>query len=217
MMRNFDLEYNSNRENLAIPEYGRNVQKLVDYGKTIEDKKKRQNFIEAVIDLMNIMVPSNKSLADNKQKMWNHVFKIANYELDVDVPEGVEIHSIKEERPKHDLRYPSATYKFRHYGSYVQKMVAKAKGMEDEEKKEGYGQVIASYMKLAYQTWNREHYVNDKVILQDLKEISGEEIVFDDEYSIDNLVSLKQIKHNSNKRKKRNYSKNKSSKNKKRK
>jgi hypothetical protein len=216
-MTNYDLEYNSSRENLAIPEYGRNVQKLVNYGKTIKDKEKRQHFIEAIIDLMNIMVPSNKSLADNKQKMWNHVFKIANYELEVEVPEGVEIHMNKGEKPKHDLEYPSATYKFRHYGSYVQKMVAKARSINDEEKKEHYGKVIASYMKLAYQTWNREHYVNDKVILQDLKEISSDEIVFDEEYSIDNLVSLKQIKHNANKWKKRNYSKNKSSKNKKRK
>jgi hypothetical protein len=212
MMRKFDIEYNSERVNMIIPEYGRNVQKLVDHAKTIEDKTKRQSFVEAVIDLMNIMVPSNRSLADNKQKMWNHIFKIANYDLDVEVPEGIAIHSIKEEKPVHDLQYPKATYKFRHYGAYVQKMVAKARVMENEEKQEGYKEAIASYMKLAYQTWNREHYVNDNIIIKDLNDISEGELKFDEDFSIDNLVSIKQIKHAGKKRSssshKKKYSKN---------
>lgn len=197
-MKDFDIEYNSGREDLIIPEYGRNVQKLIDHAKTISDKEERQEFVEAVINLMNIMVPSNKSLEDNKKKMWNHVFKIARYDLDVDVPDQIEIHRIGQEKEPHDLKYPRATYKFRHYGSYVQKMITKARAMDDAEKKEGYSEAIASYMKLAYQTWNREHYVNDNVIKQDLEEISSGELTFKDDYSIENLVSIKQLKGSNN-------------------
>ncbi len=194
-MIDFDIEYNSGREQLIIPEYGRNVQKLIDHAKTIADKEERQEFIEAVINLMNIMVPSNKSLEDTQKKMWNHVFKIARYDIDVDYPEGVVIHKADSEKEAHDLKYPRATYKFRHYGSYVQKMISQAREMEDLEKKEGYSEAIASYMKLAYQTWNREHYVNDNVIKQDLEEISNGELTFEDDYSIENLVTIKQLKN----------------------
>ncbi len=194
MERNFELEYNSERDRLRISEYGRNVQKLISHAQSIEDREVRQYFVEKVINLMNIMVPSNKSLADNKQKMWNHVFKIANYDLDVDVPDDVIIHETAENVEKHDLSYPSSTYKNRHYGAYIQKMIQKALAMEDEEKKAGYTEAIASYMKLAYQTWNKEHYVNDNVIIQDLENISNGELTFGENFSIENLVSIKQLK-----------------------
>ncbi|MDX1408084.1 MAG: DUF4290 domain-containing protein [Saprospiraceae bacterium] len=182
------LEYNSNRERLIIPEYGRHVQKMLDYARTIEDKEQRQLFVEMVVRLMEQMQTNNsrptKELTD---KLWNHAFMIGEYELDVEAPEDVTIvkHQGYTGPPK--LEYPYHESKYRHYGYHVQQLIEKAKKMEDEEKKSLFMTAIASYMKLAYKTWNRDHYVNDEVIKSDLKRMSGGELVIPESTPLDFL------------------------------
>lgn len=186
------IDYNTSKGEMVISEYGRNVQNLVQYLKTIEDKDKRQKYAEQVINLFAIINPSNRHLAEYKEKLWNHMYRIANYDLDLTIPEGITIHDAKEKKLVAHLPYPTNVFTYRHYGKYIQDMIAKALAMEHGEKREAYSEVIASYMKLAYRTWNKEHFVSDDIILQDLKEMSNGEIVFQDNYSIENLVSMKQ-------------------------
>jgi len=187
-MDSFELEYNSERDTLVIPEYGRNVQKLIDYAKTIEDPKYRQVFVEKIIDLMQQMHPQNRNLDDYRDKLWKHVFRIADYELDVQPPEGLVIKTEEEKRPEM-IDYPEFEAQYRHYGHNVQRLIKKALAMEPGPKKEGFVGVIGSYMKLAYRTWNKEHYVSDDIIKADLENLSNGELSLKDSQSIDNLSS----------------------------
>lgn len=182
------MEYNSKREELIIPEYGRHIQNMIRYARTIPDRNKRQQFIEKIVTLMMQMHPQNRSLEDYRDKMWKHVFNIAEYDLDVTPPNG-EIPTPEDKKKKPDrVPYPEREAKFRHYGHNVQKLVAKAISMEEGSKKDGFVQVIGSYMKLAYKTWNREHYVSDDIILDDLESLSQGKLKMVEDVSLDNLT-----------------------------
>lgn len=182
------LEYNSSREELIISEHGRHVQKLIKHAKSIEDPDMRQAYIESVIDLMHQMNPQNKNVQEYRLRLWRHMFRIADYDLEVTPPEGVS--SVAQE-PKEkrvvDLPYPQKEFRFRHYGNTIQLMVAKAIAMEDEELRQEFSEVIAAYMKLAYRTWNREHYVNDEIIKNDLQKLSKGKLQLDDAFKIGDI------------------------------
>ena len=183
-----DLEYNSSRDKLRIPEYGRHVQNMVRHARTIEDDAMRQQFIETVVDLIMQMHPQNRNLEDYRDKMWKHVFRIAEYDLEVMPPNG-EIPTYEGRRKKPDpIPYPINNPKFRHYGHNVLKLIAKAIEMPDGEKKEGFVRVIGSYMKLAYKTWNREHFVSDELILEDLGTLSNGELSIQGHAFLDDLT-----------------------------
>lgn len=195
------LEYNSERENLIISEHGRHVQKLINHAKTIEDKDKRQSFVESVINLMDQMSPQAKSVADHKVRLWKHVFRIADYDLDVTPPEGIEIAPPSGERPKPELSYPKMEKKFRHYGHNVQELVRKALTLEEGEKRDAFVEIIGSYMKLAYRTWNSEHYVNDEIIMEDLRALSNGKLKVSEDITFNGLKYVPDSTGNSTKRK----------------
>ena len=184
------MTYNSAKDDLTIPEYGRHVQLLVDHAKTIEDDELRQRFAERIIRLMMQMVPQNKNSENYQGKLWRHLFRIARNELKVQPPEGVEMPADTSGRLFPDqVPYPESEAKYRHYGHNVQTMIKRAIAMEEGPKKEGYVAAIAAYMKLAYKTWNREHYVSDEVIKADLRGLSKGALVIPEEQSLDNLVT----------------------------
>jgi len=188
------MEYNSQRELLVIPEYGRNVQRLILHAKTIEDDEKRQAFIERMIDLMQQMHPQNKNIEDYKEKLWKHIFRIADYDLGVTPPSGIiptpeDIHKRPEIVP-----YSLSEARFRHYGNNVTQLIKKAVSMEEGPVREGFTKVIGSYMKLAYKTWNREHFVSDEIIKNDLLTLSEGKLVLSEEISIDNLADARKRK-----------------------
>jgi len=173
-----NMEYNSQKENLIIPEYGRNVQQLVKHAMTIEDRAERQDFVERIIKLMMQMHPQNKNMEDYKEKLWRHVFRISDFKIDVDPIEGMEVPTPDNSYTRPDaVGYPDAVAKFRHYGKNVQRMIAKALEMEDLEKQGHYAAIIGNYMKLAYRTWSIEHYVSDEVIVQDLEALSDGKLI----------------------------------------
>ena len=195
MSEMLNMEYNSQKETLVIPEYGRNVQLLIEYARRIEDDEYRQAFVEQVVRLMHQMSPQSKSFEDYKEKLWKHVFRIADYDLDVTPPNGIiPTEDEKYKRPE-QLGYPKIDTRFRHYGNNVQKLIKKAIGMEEGPIRDGFVATIANYMKLAYQTWNKEHYISDEIILNDLKILSKGQLVVKDNASLDNLS-------NSNRRRK---------------
>jgi hypothetical protein len=167
-----EMDYNSEKEDIRLPEYGRTIQGMLAHAKAIADPEHRQQTVEAVIVLMQQINPTNRNFEDYKDKLWNHAFRIADYDLDVRVPAGVVIRKEEEKIRPDAVTYPYTTKKFRHYGHNVQTLIEKAIEMPEGSKKEGFVEVIASYMKLAYRTWNKEHYVSDDVVKVDLEALS---------------------------------------------
>ena len=183
-MREFDMTYNTAKEYLVIAEYGRNVQQLINHAKTIEDNEERQHFAEAIINLMSQMVPqANKEVDETNEKLWRHLFRIANHDIDVVAPSGIKYTREQAAMKPDTVKYPHQNVRFRHYGSNIHRLIEKALAMEDEEKQMGFAYVIGSYMKLAYKTWNREHYVSDDIIKEDLETLSNGKLILEDEMS----------------------------------
>lgn len=200
------MQYNSKREDLIIPEYGRHVQKLVQHIKTIEDRDLRQKLAEGLVNMMLSISSNEKKGQDYSDKMWTHMLKIANWELDVDVPEGVE-KTMPEPAPKESRKvdYPTPVRKYRHYGKYIQDLIEKALQMEEGEKKQEFVRIIGSYMKTAYKQWNKDSYVNDDSVLEDIKIITKGQLSLSDDASFDYLKSAntyksKQRRNNNNRK-----------------
>jgi hypothetical protein len=179
-----NMLYNSQMDLLTISEYGRNIQNMINVVRDIEDDKKRQDYAEAIVSLMHQMHPTDKNNPDSRIKLWRHLFKIANYDINVTPPDGIIPTPDNTTLQPGPIEYPEGTRKFRHYGKNVQVLVEKALSMEDSDKKEEFVMIIAAYMKLAYRTWNREHFVSDDVIKQDLETMSNGEIKISDDDSI---------------------------------
>lgn len=188
-MRDFELSYNSEREELVIPEYGRNVQNLICNARKIENLEERQAYIEHIVNLMMQMHPHNRNLEEYRDKIWKHVFRIANYDLDGVLPHNGEIPTPEDvkKRPER-IGYPVKNIRYRHYGNNVHTMIARAIEMEEGTKKNGFIEVIGSYMKLAYKTWNKEHYVSDDIIIADLETLSEGKLELLDGAFLDNLT-----------------------------
>jgi hypothetical protein len=198
MDRILDMEYNAEKEKLKIPEYGRNIQNLIFHAKTIEDQKEQQIFVDEIVELMKKMKIGNKVSPEYKEKIWMHVYKIADYDLKAIPPNGI----IPEPKPKdfkpEKLNYPTTEKHFRHYGHFIHSLIDKAIELEPSLKKDQFVALIGAYMKLAYKTWNPEHYVNDKIIMQELYEMSNKQLTFPDGYSIDMLLDKEKLNGNYN-------------------
>jgi len=194
-----NMEYNSQRELLIIPEYGRNIQRLILHGKSLEDEEERQHFIERVVRLMQQMHPQNRNIEDYKERLWKHVFRIAEYDLVVSPPGGIIPTPEDYKKKPEKIPYPSTEAKFRHYGNDVQQLIKKAISMEKGPKLDGFIQVIGSYMKLAYKTWNKDHYVSDDIIKKDLLSLSEGQLILPEDTSIDDLANAKKRKKNNDK------------------
>lgn len=190
------MEYNSKREELLIPEYGRHIQGMIRYARALPDRNERQAYIERIVGLMMQMHPQNRNLEDYREKMWKHVFHIAEYKLDVTLPNGIVPTPEGSRKKPEKVPYPSKDTRFRHYGHNVQKLIARAIEMESGVKKDGFVQVIGSYMKLAYKTWNREHYVSDDIIIEDLRNLSGGKLEMIQDASLDNLTRFNNNNNN---------------------
>jgi hypothetical protein len=184
MAKILSLEYNSTRDKLLFSEYGRSVQKLVEYAKSVETKEERQRIIEEIVELINQLNPQTRNLLEYKQKLWRHVYRMADYSLDVDHPYGdnptPEDNVFKGER----VNYPQHQFNWRHYGYNIRVMIDKALKMEDGPIKKGYVETILSYMKLSFRTWNKEHFVSDDIIISDLSVMSGNRLSVDDDHTI---------------------------------
>ncbi len=210
-MENFNalqLEYNTIRDNLTISEHGRHVQKLINYAKNIQDDEYRQTFVEAIINLMEQMNPQNKKVTEYRLRLWKHLLRIANYDIKVTVPEGIETTPPKATVLTDKPSYPQSDFRFRHYGHFVQNMIKKAIDMEDGEIKAEFINVIGFYMKLAYHTWNHNLFVNDETIKSDLKMMSKGQLVMDDDHIINIKSSVAAIKKDESNNKNKSRGKN---------
>jgi hypothetical protein len=186
-----NFKYNTQKEKLIISEYGRNVQDMINEIKNITDQEKRQAYAEEIIKLMGNLNPANKGNVDAEKRLWNHMFRLAGFDLEVLPPGGEkptpESTKISPQKPS----YGQSKMKFRHYGRYIQQLVDKAAEETDKEKQIEILNIIGSYMKLAYKTWNPEHYVSDDIILDDLGSLCEGKIELDESITFDALDSSK--------------------------
>lgn len=170
------MEYNTSRGPLQMKEYGRHVKKLVDYLLTVEDKEKRQRNAEAIVELMGFLNPHLKQIEDYKHKLWDHLFVISDFKLDVESPYGKPSPEKYQAKPD-PLPYPKSRLKYNHLGKNLERLIDKAMAEPDPEKKSGFAHTIAHYMKLAYSTWHKE-LVHDDGIRQELDAITKGELTF---------------------------------------
>ena len=166
-----ELEYNSSRNKLVISEYGRHIQKLVEHAVSLENKQERQKMADGIIDIMGELNPKLRDVADFKHKLWDHLFIISNFELDVDSPYEKPILEKLFEKPE-PLNYPNAKIKYNHYGKVIELMVDEAMKMQDQDIKNKLVVAIANQMKKSYVNWNLDS-VEDEIILNHLTKLSN--------------------------------------------
>lgn len=169
-----NLEYNTERPELIIPEYGRHIQKMVDYAISIEDREKRNKVVNSIISVMGNLNPHLRDVPDFQHMLWDQIFIISDFQLDADSPYPKLTREELSERPE-PLPYPQNHPKYRFYGNNIKRMIDVAKDWEEGDKKEGLILTIANHMKKCYLSWNKDT-VNDEVIFDHLYELSDGEI-----------------------------------------
>ncbi|ATA90524.1 methionyl-tRNA formyltransferase [Capnocytophaga stomatis] len=168
------LEYNTERTPLIIPEYGRHIQKMIEKAITIEDREKRNNTAKSIIAVMGNMFPHLRDVPDFQHKLWDQLFIMSKFQLDVDSPFEKPTSDVLIKHPD-ILQYPQNHPKYRFYGNNIKKMIEVCVGWEEGHLKEALKYAIANHMKKSYLTWNKEA-VEDEVVFQHLYELSDGKI-----------------------------------------
>lgn len=164
------LLYNTERVRLHIPEYGRNVQKMVDYLKTIEDREKRNEQARAVVKVMEILNPAVHLQDDYEHKLWDHLYIIADFDLDVDSPYPAPAPESLSETPM-SVPIEKRPVKASHYGRNIENIIELIAGQEDSDGKTAMIRSLAVYMRQQYLIWNKDT-VSDETIFQDIEKLS---------------------------------------------
>ena len=164
------MEYNSSRPPLIISEYGRNIQKMIDHAISVEDRNERNKVAQAIIAVMGQLNPHLRDITDFTHKLWDHLFIISDFKLDVDSPYPKPARETLNQKPE-KIKYPSKDIRFLHYGKNVEMMIEKAIAYEDGPEKTALIEIIANLMKKFYLTFNRDS-VGDDVILKQLTLLS---------------------------------------------
>lgn len=170
------MEYNTTRNHLVMKEYGRHIQKMVEYLLSIENREERQKNAYAVIELMGFLNPHLKNIEDFRHKLWDHLFLISDFKLDVDSPYPIPTREGLKARPER-LRYPKKYPRFNHLGKNLEQVIDKALQEENPEKKQGFANSIAYYMKLTYSNWHKE-LMHDDAIQNELSSITNGALEF---------------------------------------
>jgi hypothetical protein len=173
------MKYNTQEKVLALPEYGRNIQNMVDYCVSIADREERTRCADTIINIMGNMFPHLRDVNDFKHILWDHLAIMSGFALDIDYPYEVikpeELH-IKPDK----LSYPQQKIKYKHYGKILEDMIQKATEIEEGEPKQQLVGMLANQMKRSFLTWNKEA-VDDEKIFKDLAELSKGKIITDEE------------------------------------
>ena len=168
------LEYNSERSHLIIPEYGRHIQKMVEHAVEIEDDEERNQVARAIISVMGNLNPHLRDVSDFQHKLWDQLFIISDFKLDVESPFPKPSKEILQERPE-KMPYPQNFTKYRFYGNNIKKMIEVASGWEEGDLRDALVLSIANHMKKSYLNWNKDS-VEDSVIFNHLRELSNGQI-----------------------------------------
>ncbi len=209
------LQYNTEREHLIIPEYGRHMQKMINHATTRETKEERNKLAKSIIAVMGNMQPHLRDVPDFQHKLWDQLFIMSDFKLDCDSPYDKPIREVLEARPE-PLRYPQNFPKYRFYGNNIKTMIDIANTWEDGDMKDALVFTIANHMKKCFLNWNKDT-VEDYVIFNHLYELSQGKIdLKNSNESLSDSVSLmkskrkfsnnnytKKNKHNNNRNRKR--------------
>ncbi|MBL4651634.1 MAG: DUF4290 domain-containing protein [Flavobacteriales bacterium] len=175
------MDYNTGRYRLAIPEYGRNVQKMVAFASEITDKEERNNVAKIIVDVMGQINSQNKNLEGYEQKLWNHLFIISDFKLDVESPYEKPTKEALAKRPER-VAYRNSKIRYKHYGVAIQSMIDKCILLPEGDEKTAFTNALANHMKTSYLNWNIDS-VNDEVITNHLKELSDDKLTLSADFS----------------------------------
>lgn len=181
-------DYNTSRNRLKLPEYGRNIQKMVEYLMTIKDRDQRNKLAYAVISVMGNMNPHLRDISDFKHKLWDHLSIMSEFKLDIDSPYKKPEPKVFDEKPRR-VEYKVNEIKYKHYGRTLEMLIDAASKYPEGEEKEQLIKVIANHMKKSYLTWNRE-VVSDGEILKDLKGLSGGKLAIGEDLKLNDTREI---------------------------
>ncbi len=181
------MQYNTQQKKLSMPDYGRNIQNMVNHCLTIQDREERKRCANTVVEIMGNMFPHLRDVNDFKHILWDHLAIMSDFKLDIDYPYEVITEEELHTRPG-KLEYSRPTMRFRHYGKLIEKMIDIASEMEEGSKKDQLISQIAVQMKRSYTLWNKE--VDDIKIISDLRDFSKGKINLDpSSYTIASIKS----------------------------
>lgn len=193
------MQYNTQKEKLTMPEYGRNIQNMINHCVNIEDPVERKRCAYTIIDVMGNMFPHLRDVNNFKHILWDHLAIMSDFKLNIEYPYEV----IKREElysAPGKIEYSRPTMKYRHYGKLMEKMIDIATKMDDVDKKDQLVRLIANQMKKSYNQWNKT--ADDSKIFEDLFELSKGQIkLTSDDYiipevkAVPNRDKLKNIRH----------------------
>lgn len=169
--------YNTTKSALILKEYGRNMQMLVEHIKTFEDKEKRSESAHVLIELMRLINPSARDAQETSQKLWDDLYIMSDFDLDIDGPYPKPEREILNKKPER-LGYKTSEIRFKHYGRNIKLLIDKAIEIEDPELRDGAIIHIGRLMKSFQNTWNRDN-VEDETIVTNLKKMSRGELSID--------------------------------------
>jgi hypothetical protein len=183
------MEYNTQLPKLIIPEYGRNIQIMVDHCCTIENRDERNKCARAIIQIMGQLNPHLRDIADFTHKLWDHLFLISQFRLDVDSPyprPSPETFTTKPDR----VPYPTGPIRYKHYGRTIERIIGIAKTYKEGDEKKELTRLIANHLKKSYVNWNKDS-VTDDVIFSQLKELSKGELQIDETSALSSVNDLR--------------------------
>ena len=169
-----NLEYNTEREDLIIPEYGRHIKKMIDHVSSLRSKDERNKLSNAIISVMGNLQPHLRDVPDFQHKLWDQLFIMSNFKLDADSPFEKPSKDILDSKP-FPLEYPQSFPKYRFYGNNIKIMIDEAVKWDNSDKKDALIFTIANHMKKCFLNWNKDN-VEDQVIFEHLYELSDSKI-----------------------------------------
>ena len=195
-----NLEYNTIREDLIIPEYGRHIQKMINYASSRKNKEERNKLANSIISVMGNLQPHLRDVSDFQHKLWDQLFIMSDFKLDADSPFEKPSKEVLNAKPE-PLSYPQNFPKYRFYGNNIKIMIDEAVKWDDGEMKEALVLTIANHMKKCFLNWNKDS-VKDQVIFDHLYELSDSKIDIRDskEELLDSALLLRSKKRFSNKK-----------------
>lgn len=183
-----------------LPEYGRNVQIMVNHAKTIENREERNKAADTIVQVMGSMNPPLKDSKDYKHKLWDHLHIIGNFELDIDSPFGEPSPEVLFKKPD-SIAYPHQKIRFQHYGKIAELMLAKSLAIEEGDARDQFVKHVANHMKLSYITWNKDS-VPDFVIFKAVEDLSRGSVKVKEGTTLYDYKEPIKPQYNTNKKKK---------------
>jgi hypothetical protein len=198
-----NIDYNTERKPLVMPEYGRSIQQMVDHALQIEDREERLRCARTIVRLMEGFQQHQGVKEDLQQKLWNHLAMMSDYKLDIGYPVEIERHDASE-GVRECIPYPQKKISRRHYGGVIEEVARKMMEIEDKEEREALAELVANQMKRSLAAWNRD-VMDDEKVLADLADYTDGKVSLtpaDVQLISDNQAINGSAQHNGKKKKK---------------